>query len=561
MHETTPRPSPKAFANLLIQRFSFPADNVVQLYDEKATHAEISSAYLGFATDNIKSDDRLIIFFAGHGHTQKGHRGEVGFLVPVDGNTDDLASLIRWDHLTRDAELIPAKHILFVMDACYGGLAITRALSPGTSRFAKNMLQRFSRQVLTAGKADETVSDGDGPRPGHSMFTGYLLDALEGAAAATDNLITANNVMAYVYDRVAKDQYSEQTPHFGYIAGDGDFIFDLSPVKALDAGSDNEIKDVDILVTVSPSFLAQENSLSDQPIEDLVEEYLAEPRYRIKLHKLINNQIRKCLALIHEDRFSVQEQDVSPEAFASRLKQFEEAMRDMIAVVILLARWVDGDQRSTLRSIFSILPDAQRQTSGNNLWLRLRWYPEMLLMYAGGIAAISADNYDNLAVILNTKVPTPYSGDEAEPIVIPAVKEILDVRRMNFFKSLPGHERQHVPESEYLFKVLQPFVEDLLFLGNGYESMFDNYEVMQSLTFADVTYDESGRVWGPPGRFWYKYSSGMRRSNPFSELVATADQQTENWSPLRSGFFSGSYDRFKLIVDGYRPILDGVCWF
>jgi uncharacterized caspase-like protein len=136
------------------------------------------SAYMRLTDrDLVGPDDRLIIFFAGHGHTASGRRGETGFLVPVDGDVTNLASLVRWEELTRCADLIPAKHVLFLMDACYGGLALTRkTLPPGSMRLLKDMLQRFSRQVLTAGKADETVSDGGGVRVGHSIFTSHLLD-------------------------------------------------------------------------------------------------------------------------------------------------------------------------------------------------------------------------------------------------------------------------------------------------------------------------------------------------------------------------------------------------
>lgn len=80
-------------------------------------------------------------------------------------------------------------------------------------------------RVLTAGKADETVADCGGPRPDHSIFTGHLLDALEGNAADGSGVISANAVMVYVYDHVGKDPHSRQSPHFGFLDGDGDFIF------------------------------------------------------------------------------------------------------------------------------------------------------------------------------------------------------------------------------------------------------------------------------------------------------------------------------------------------
>jgi len=96
--------------------------------------------------------------------TLEGSRGPIGYLIPVNGDSDNLNTLIRWDDLTRNAEIIPAKHILFIIDACYSGLALQRAITPpGTQRFVTDLLQRMSQQVITAGKADEKVADGSGP--------------------------------------------------------------------------------------------------------------------------------------------------------------------------------------------------------------------------------------------------------------------------------------------------------------------------------------------------------------------------------------------------------------
>src|SRR4030042_6345951 len=164
-----------AVAALLESDFDFKSENIKLLLDESATRHEIMSTFLSYANSEVSPNDRIFVFFAGHGMTQTGRRGEVGFLVPYDGDQGNLSSLIRWDDLTRNAELIVAKHMLFVMDACYGGLAITRALSAGSMRFLKDMFQPYSRQVLTAGKANEVVADAGGPIPNHSVFTGHFL--------------------------------------------------------------------------------------------------------------------------------------------------------------------------------------------------------------------------------------------------------------------------------------------------------------------------------------------------------------------------------------------------
>ncbi len=217
----------QAISEILTAKFSFPKENIIFLSDENATCDRILKAFFTFTKGDINNDDKILIYFAGHGHTHTGNRGEVGYLVPQDGDIDDLSTLIRWDDLTKNAEVIPAKHLFFIMDACYGGLALKRS-SLSNTRFLKDMLIRYSRQVLTAGKANEEVSDAGGPLQGHSIFTGNLIQALNGAATGESGLLTANGVMSYIYDRVSTDYASIQTPHYSHLDGDGDFIF-LTP--------------------------------------------------------------------------------------------------------------------------------------------------------------------------------------------------------------------------------------------------------------------------------------------------------------------------------------------
>src|SRR5450759_140799 len=140
-----------AIAKLLEEKYAFPKSNITMLLDDEASSSRIREAYMAYTAEGrLDPDDRLIVFFAGHGLTTAGKRGEVGFLVPSDGDTKNLNTLIRWDELTRNADLIPAKHIFFLMDACYGGLALQRAPAFGSMRFMGDMLLRYARQVLTA---------------------------------------------------------------------------------------------------------------------------------------------------------------------------------------------------------------------------------------------------------------------------------------------------------------------------------------------------------------------------------------------------------------------------
>ena len=465
--------------------------------------------------------------------------------------------MLRWDDLTRNAELIPAKHILFVMDACYGGLAVTRGVMGGGVRFLRDMLQRFSRQVLTAGKADETVADSGGPLPGHSVFTGHFLEGLGGKAAYGDGIITANTLMAYVYEHVAKDPHSRQTPHFGSVEGDGDFILQ-APVLASLAAEEERGKDV--LFEVPATTIAEEEGRPPSLL-DTVKELLTDERQRIKLHDTVIREIQRAMSATNEDEFPVGTEDVTAEEFGERLRRYESAMADMVMITLCLAHWGDTRQVPLVQKCIARLTDHFEATSGKTVWLGLRWYPTMLLTYAGGLGALAADRFTNLAAVFLAKIPSPLETDQEKPAILVSNKATLDLTRTDAFKLLPGHEKQYVPRSEYLFKLMQPIVDDVLFVGKAYESLFDRYEVLQALVHADLYEEEGGHIWGPIGRFGWKYGGLRRDQNPFSDILREAAEQGNDWPPIQAGLFQGTYDRFAHVATGYADLLGNLHWY
>jgi hypothetical protein len=520
----------EAVADTLKTQFDFKNDNIKLLLDENATRNEIMTSFMSFANGDISPNDRIFVFFAGHGMTQTGRRGEVGFLVPYDGDQNNLFTLIRWDELTRNAELIAAKHILFVMDACYGGLAITRALYSGSMRFLKDMLQRYSRQVLTAGKADEVVSDTGGPIPNHSVFTGHLLQGLQGKAATGDGIITANGVMAYVYGRVAKDIHSQQTPHYGFLDGDGDFVFAAPGIKEL---TSIDTVDEDVLVSIpTPSAVIEKSAIDD--LIEKTKEYLSDSRYKIKLHDLFNQKLREVIGLLADDQFKAQGGSFSEEEFIKRIKLYEDIVKEIQLMTACVAYWGNGEHFQLLGKTIARICDNFSPESGLVVWLKLRWYPVFLLLYSSGISAISTNSYEALAAILTAKVQSPRNSYETIEVIMPIGDAAADLH--DVFKRLPGHEKHYVPRSEYLFKLLQPELDDLLFLGRDYETMFDRFEVFLALIYVDFGYTPDGHIWGPLGRFGWKYKSGRRRST-YSEIVNEANSLKSNWAPLKAGLF------------------------
>jgi peptidoglycan/xylan/chitin deacetylase (PgdA/CDA1 family)/uncharacterized caspase-like protein len=214
----------------LLTKFHFKPDYVFTLLNEDATREKILSV-LGDTLSNpknVQKDDRVFVFFAGHGTTRKLPSGrDLGYIVPVDADTQNFqGQSISMTNFQDISESIPAKHVFFVMDSCYSGLGITRGQAMGN--YLKEMSRRTAREMLTAGGADEEVAD-NGPN-GHSVFTWTLLQGLEGRADLnSDGYISAAELAAYVGPGVSA--LSHQTPAFGNLPGSegGEFIFELHP--------------------------------------------------------------------------------------------------------------------------------------------------------------------------------------------------------------------------------------------------------------------------------------------------------------------------------------------
>jgi peptidoglycan/xylan/chitin deacetylase (PgdA/CDA1 family)/uncharacterized caspase-like protein len=219
----------EAIRKALVEDLGFASERVFTLTNSEATrNAILSTFHDRLAHGAAKKNDRIFVFFAGHGATRRLSSGrDLGYLIPVDSDPSQFATdAIPMSEIQNIAESLSAKHLLFVMDSCFSGLGLTRGA--GGDRFLKENARRIGRQMLTAGGADQLVADG-GPG-GHSVFTWTLLQAMGGKADLNgDGLITGTELAAYVAPAVSS--ISQQTPAFGSLPGSqgGEFVFQLKP--------------------------------------------------------------------------------------------------------------------------------------------------------------------------------------------------------------------------------------------------------------------------------------------------------------------------------------------
>ena len=236
----------ESIQDILVNTFDFPEDNVTLLKNEEATKQNILKSFSEI-TKKAEDSDRVLIFFAGHGETMDlPEGGEKGYLIPVEGDSEDLyLTGLPMEELRQIALISRAKHMLYLVDACYGGIAAigSRGLdSKRTPNYIDKITKDKSRQVITAGGRGEQVIEK--PEWGHSAFTLNLKRGLQDSRADynSDGYITANELGLFLREKVTVDSENQQTPQYGRMTSqEGEFVFINNKTKIVE---DNEIKEV-----------------------------------------------------------------------------------------------------------------------------------------------------------------------------------------------------------------------------------------------------------------------------------------------------------------------------
>jgi len=197
---------------------------VITLLDEQATRQNIVHVLHTELPSKAGPDDRVVIFFSGHGESRiqaDGHKK--GYIIPVDarqGNDD--ARKISMEQLRDLSQSLRAKHVFYVLDSCFAGLFIhPRGDAPASFH---QMTTARAWQVMTAGAAGQRAfEDKDGQQ---GIFTRVFLEGLRGQADLNgDGIITAPELFRYSAPRVKKESRGAQDPQFSAVVpGQGEFV-------------------------------------------------------------------------------------------------------------------------------------------------------------------------------------------------------------------------------------------------------------------------------------------------------------------------------------------------
>ncbi len=203
-------PDAESMFNILIspEGGNFKFENVHRLIGPNATLANIRKELEVWLPSVTKDDDRVLVYFAGHGFMAGGK----GYIAPVDIRLNELAKTgYPMDQLgSVFAGRIKGKWKVLLTDSCHSGAITPTEIGALNKSFIDLDKSLF---VMTASRDREVANESADFGGGHGVFTYFVERGMGGAADEDgDGIVTADELAEYVRTNVRKATLGKQNP-------------------------------------------------------------------------------------------------------------------------------------------------------------------------------------------------------------------------------------------------------------------------------------------------------------------------------------------------------------
>lgn len=285
--------------------------------------------------------------------------------------------------------------------------------------------------------------------------------------------------------------------------------------------------------------------------------HLGDPAGPIAAHDFVLTEASAVQAAAFQDVARLNGAPVSAEAVREHLAQLDVRGVPLAYLMATGCYWAAASHDRTWPRALARAADVDRATitspGGSWAWTSLRYYPAMLALYGGGIAATEAGRWDVVAALLQQSVtwissaPAAYHLNPSQVMSTELQGEVL------------GRENLLTPLSEHVYRVLGDPLRDLFAEAAAYGPAFDWWEYLVALVCAD------GALQAPPdaakpniplGRF-RRYFTGAGiavavHDTIGDEIAAELDAAGPKWGPLQGGLFGGSPDSVRRALVAVR---------
>ena len=279
--------------------------------------------------------------------------------------------------------------------------------------------------------------------------------------------------------------------------------------------------------------------------------YLVDDQYRVQCRTLVNGEVEQLCSQLSEKHFPIRMQDgpYRHDEVVHRFARYEAVSSTMQALMI--AGCFDGERQhislwvNALDSIGNCF-----QSAMSTELVSAQFYPALLLLYAGGVAAIAAGKYDAFAALVTQpKVRDMHGQHHLTSRVRPHVIAGLDIQQ-----GLSDATSKRNRMSEHIRALLREEFRDYIPDDVRYRRTFDRFEYLLALEHSHLEQKAYGSQLLMGGCFMEPTSASYEASI-VHEIHTEARSAGESWQPLQAGLFDGSLDAFRNAEALYKDIV------
>lgn len=242
---------------------------------------------------------------------------------------------------------------------------------------------------------------------------------------------------------------------------------------------------------------------------------------------------------------------ITPEQFFAYFELHHNAVKPLIDIAILTARWGKAHHIEAFGDIMVKLctkpfRSGEITTEGTQY---LHALGATLLLNAIGIACVKYDRYTELNKILKLSVPAGnFIGFYRKSLLSLLGSTHWRYDELNYLAGI----NYIYPWSFILLKRLRSHFIGCFTVDSEYENTFYIWEHLKSLVFGYNQCYILDRFYVPTGQFLrsrVEYKMRQNGEEPYSVFFDNADKLKGEWEPVKQGMFNGNYDEYKKNFD------------
>ncbi len=270
-----------------------------------------------------------------------------------------------------------------------------------------------------------------------------------------------------------------------------------------------------------------------------LKKYIVKDDGRILVHDLLYNETEA----VYEKIQSIK--DFNIDAYTQlkpRIEFYEQSLDVLLPLIINGVFWSKPEHEQFFIDIITRISEPNPPSSSYNKVAQwFHYYPTQLLIYAAGITAVKAQKFSLLNTLFNIKIASHYGDNSGKIFLLEKINPMaleMDVSNKIINDILGTAYR--IPISSWLNKKIGQYFSQIIYSQSEFNDTYDIFEYLLSLNYLNIVGPYGGLDWAPSGLFnWRNFRRD--RDSLFNTFFAKADQEQDNWLPIKMGMFSSSY--------------------